>query len=168
MTAQETPTEMRSDILSLSPSPMRRGSAVAMLGILGALLIRIAFATGELATSWMVMLLVMAIAVLWVAWRLWQATGVRLVLSEEALMEEGGRVLCRLDDIDKVERGTFAFKPSNGFLIRLKTSGGRVWAPGLWWRFGKRIGVGGVTAAGQGKAMADVIAARIGGQGRLD
>ncbi|WP_460274934.1 hypothetical protein [Celeribacter sp. ULVN23_4] len=139
-----------------------------MLGILGLLLIRIAFTAGELSTGWMAMLLVMAVAVLWIAWRLWQASGVRLVLSEEALMEEGGRVLCRLDDIDKVERGTFAFKPSNGFLIRLKTPGERVWAPGLWWRFGKRIGVGGVTPAGQGKAMADVIAARIGGQGRLD
>jgi hypothetical protein len=53
-------------------------------------------------------------------------------------------------------------------MIRLKTPASRVWAPGLWWRFGKRVGVGGVTPAGQGKAMADVIAARIGTGARID
>ncbi|WP_434288047.1 hypothetical protein [Celeribacter sp. SCSIO 80788] len=154
--------------LSLTPSPARRMSAVALLGVLGALLLRVAFGAEEMTAGWMALLVVMAAAVLWVAWRLWVATGVRLVLSEEDLREEGGRVLCRLDEIEKVERGTFAFKPSNGFLIRLKTPGSRVWAPGLWWRFGRRLGVGGVTPTGQGKAMADVIAARIGGMGRLD
>jgi hypothetical protein len=160
-------TAIQSDLF-LTPSPMRRGSAVALLGLLGALLLRVALGAEEMEGGWMVMLIAMAAAVLWVAWRLWQATGVRLVLTEEYLREEGGRVLCRLDEIEKVERGTFAFKPSNGFLIRLKTPGARVWAPGLWWRFGRRLGVGGVTPAGQGKAMADVIAARIGGAGRID
>ncbi|MEG3661045.1 hypothetical protein [Celeribacter halophilus] len=159
--------------LNVTPSPMRRVSAVAMLGVLGILLLRVALGPEALGAGWVAMLLVFAAAVFWVSWRLWEATACRLVLTEEELVEEGldgarGRVLCRLDDIAGVERGTFAFKPSNGFMIRLKTPASRVWAPGLWWRFGKRVGVGGVTPAGQGKAMADVIAARIGTGARID
>jgi len=159
--------------LNVTPSPMRRVSAVAMLGVLGILLLRVALGPEALGAGWVTMLLVFAAAGFWVSWRLWEATACRLVLTEEELVEEGldgvrGRVLCRLDDIAGVERGTFAFKPSNGFMIRLKTPASRVWAPGLWWRFGKRVGVGGVTPAGQGKAMADVIAARIGTGARID
>ncbi|WP_368487269.1 hypothetical protein [Celeribacter sp. HF31] len=166
-------TELKTTDLNVTPSPMRRVTAVGMLVVLGVLLLRVALGPEGLGAGWLVMLLAMAAGVFWVALRLWQATARRLVLTEEALVEEApdgtrGRVLCRLDEIARVERGTFAFKPSNGFVIRLNAPAARVWAPGLWWRFGKRIGVGGVTPAGQGKAMADVIAARIGGLGRID
>lgn len=166
-------TDLKTTDLNVTPSKMRRGAAVGMLVVLGVLLLRVALGPEGLGGGWMLMLLAMAAAVFWVAWRLWQATERRLVLTEEALVEEAPdgtreRELCRLDEIVRVERGTFAFKPSNGFVIRLKAPATRVWAPGLWWRFGKRIGVGGVTPAGQGKAMADVIAARIGGLGRID
>lgn len=136
-------------------------------------MLRIAMGPESLGAGWVAMLLVFSAAVFWVAWSLWRATAFRLVLTEEALIEEAldgtpGRVLCQLDDIAGVERGTFAFKPSNGFVVRLKTPAPRAWAPGLWWRFGKRVGVGGVTPSGQGKAMADVIAARIGSGCRID
>jgi hypothetical protein len=56
-----------------------------------------------------------------------------------------------------VERGAFAFKPSNGFLVRLDKPLGRGWAPGLWWRLGRLLGVGGVTSASQSKAMAEIL-----------
>ncbi|WP_370628845.1 hypothetical protein [Celeribacter sp. PS-C1] len=166
-------TDPKTTDLNVTPSPMRRITAVVMLVVLGVLLLRVALGPEGLGAGWLVMLLAMAAAVFFVSWRLWQATAMRLVLTEDALVEEDldgtrGRELCRLDDIVRVERGTFAFKPSNGFIIRLKSPAARVWAPGLWWRFGTRLGVGGVTPAGQGKAMADVIAARIGGMGRID
>lgn len=166
-------TDLKTTDLNVTPSMMRRVTAVGMLVVLGVLLLRVALGPEGLGGGWLAMLLVMAAGVLWVAFRLWQATALRLVLTEDALVEEAadgsrGRVLCRLDEIARVERGTFAFKPSNGFVIRLNAPATRVWAPGLWWRFGKRLGVGGVTPAGQGKAMADVIAARIGGLGRID
>jgi hypothetical protein len=41
-------------------------------------------------------------------------------------------VLARIDEIASLDRGTFAFKPSNGFLLRLSRKGTRVWRPGLW------------------------------------
>lgn len=153
--------------LYLTPTPTRRISAVAILTVLGAMLLWVATRPGGMGAGYMGMLIVFAAGTFWLAWRLWQATARRLVLTEEALMEDGGRVLCRIGDIAAVERGAFAFKPSNGFMIRLKAPANRVWAPGLWWRLGRRIGIGGVTPAGQGKAMADVLAARVAGAGRI-
>ena len=65
------------------------------------------------------------------------------------------------DDIARVERGAFALRPSNGFLLHLHAPGPRAWAPGLWWRLGRRLGVGGVTAAGQSKGMAEILTAML-------
>nr|WP_319246982.1 hypothetical protein [uncultured Celeribacter sp.] len=154
--------------LTLMASPVRRSSASAMLVLLGGLLIWVAVDAPEMALPWLALLLVLAVGSLGLAWHVWRASAHGLVLTEEALCDGSGRVVCRLEDIAAVERGTFAFKPSNGFLITLKTTHTRAWAPGVWWRLGRRVGVGGVTPASQGKAMADVIAARIAGQGRID
>ena len=97
-----------------------------------------------------------------------RATQYALILTDRALLEvdadgQPGRVLATLDGIAAVERGTFAMKPSNGFLLRLEQPAGRVWAPGLWWRMGRRIGVGGVLSAPQTKAMAQIIEFRLAG-----
>ena len=62
-----------------------------------------------------------------------------------------GPSLHNLKNIARVERGLFAFKPSNGFLILLNNPMSRAWHPGLWWRFGRRIGIGGVTPQAEGK-----------------
>jgi hypothetical protein len=52
-------------------------------------------------------------------------------------------------------------KPSNGFTVVMETKQPRAWAPGLWWRVGRRVGVGGVTGASQTKFMAEQIALRL-------
>ena len=69
--------------------------------------------------------------------------------------------MARLDDVQSVERGAFALKPSNGFTLVMKHKNQRAWAPGMWWRMGYRVGVGGVTAAGQSRFMAEQIALQI-------
>lgn len=81
-----------------------------------------------------------------------------LVLTGETLTDTRGRELCRVADVARVDRSVLALRPSNGFMIHLKSSAQRAWHPGLWWRFGRRVGVGGLTPAGQGRAMADLLA----------
>jgi len=90
--------------------------------------------------------------------RLWRATDRRIVLTRGGLFDSDGRCIARLADIAEVDRGVFAFKPSGGFVLRLTHAPGRDWAPGLWWRLGHRLGVGGVTGNMQGRAMAEMIA----------
>jgi hypothetical protein len=67
-----------------------------------------------------------------------------------------------------VDRGTFAFKPSNGFLLRTETRQPRLWQPGLYWRTGRRIGVGGITRAAESKALADLIAIKLAERAAVD
>lgn len=96
---------------------------------------------------------------LWMADRLRRAGQERIVLTNKALKTESGRVLTHVDNVRSVERGALAFKPPNGFLVRLNKPAGRGWVPGLWWQFGRVIGVGGVVPAGQSRAMAEALSA---------
>jgi len=79
--------------------------------------------------------------------------------------------LTTLDNIEKVERGIFAMKPSNGFAVKLHQAPGFAFCPGLYWQMGRTLGIGGVTPRGAAKAMADGLAMHLamtrGGDGRL-
>ena len=143
----------------LSAAPARRNAGVGMLALLGTMLGWTALAHPPSAPAWLAFLIAGSALSLYAAWAMWQATGATIVLTREAVFEEGGRLIARIEDIAEVDRGLFAFKPSNGFLLRLKTPSARAWAPGLWWRMGRRVGIGGVTPGGQGRAMADILSA---------
>ncbi|MDB4053267.1 hypothetical protein N9499_04925 [Octadecabacter sp.] len=139
---------------------MRRYFAYGAVFILGAMLIFLAFVQPP-AFGWQVFLIALGAGTLVVAERLRRATMLGLIMTETDLRDTKGQILTTLDNIKSVDRGAFAFKPSNGFVLRLHNSAPRVWAPGLWWRFSTRIGVGGVTPAGPAKYMAEQIALRV-------
>lgn len=148
---------MSSEVLAVvEPTPARRLIGVGMMGGLGVLLLYVAMNSGA-AIGALLFLVVVGCVSLWVSVRLWQATQDRIELTEEELRTGKGILIARVEDIASVDRGFFAFKPSNGFVLRLKTSGSRTWQPGLWWRIGRRVGVGGVTPGVQGKGMADML-----------
>ncbi len=151
-------------IATVAPSAGRRWIAVAMLIALGALLFWLAVSTPPANLFLLAFLILIGLGAFVMAEMIRRATETWIELTPEGLRDGTGRVICRMDDIAGVERGAFAFKPSNGFLVRTKTSGPKAWKPGLWWRLGRRIGVGGVTPAGQGKFMADMIALRLRGE----
>lgn len=137
-------------------SPSRRVFAYAVQAALGFLILYTTLVQPP-ALHWMIFMLVFGVAMLWQAERMRRATTRTIFLTEDALRDSTGQILARIDEIQSVERGTFAFKPSNGFTLVLDSKKPRAWAPGLWWRLGRRVGVGGVTNAGQSKFMAERI-----------
>lgn len=145
----------------VAPSPGRRFLAVSMLVVLGTTMVYMTFTAPPVSVFWRLFLLVIGVAALFLADMLRRSTLLKIELTDEVLRDTSGRELCRLDNISAVERGAFAFKPSHGFLIRTKSPLPKAWAPGLWWRFGRKIGVGGVTPSGQAKFMAELIALRL-------
>jgi len=106
-------------------------------------------------------LLAMGGLALWMADKMRRATAGAIELTATELRDSDGTVIARVEDIIGLDRGVFAFKPSNGFLLRTKpgTGGDRIWRPGLWWRIGRRIGVGGMTPGSQTKFMSEIISA---------
>lgn len=151
---------MAETIAELYASPGRRIFGVGVLSFLGLLLLRMGLMGGGPGLLDLVVL-GMGICAIAAAWVMYRATLRSVILTSEVLIDSEGVVLARLDDIASVDRGTFAFKPSNGFLIRTKGRGARLWQPGLYWRFGRRIGVGGITRAAEAKAMADLITIKL-------
>jgi len=143
----------------LRVSRPRNYFGVGVTVLLGVLLIWISIIAPPASLFWLFVLLVTGAASIWAGVRLAGVSGNGLKLTENAIVSLDGEVLCRLEDIRKVDRGFAAFKPAGGFLIRLHTKGARAWVPGLWWRLGKTVGVGGVIRAGEGRAMAELIIA---------
>lgn len=143
-------------LLQLEASPPRRYMGTIMLLGLGGLVIFLAFSVPfGLA---MIALLIIGLAALFAAQRLLSGTAQVLELTETELRVQGGPVLAEVSRIRNVERGAFAFKPSNGFLLTLDSPHPRRWVPGLYWCFGRKVGIGGVTGAPQTKAVAEAIA----------
>lgn len=154
------PTEDPDEVLaSIDPAPARRGLATGGVGVLGLILVYLAASHPPENPGWLLFMLALGVGSVFLSWRVWTVTGVSLDLTRSALQEAGGRVLFTLDEVKSVDRGFFAFKPASGFLVRLKEPSprGRVYAPGLWWRAGRTVMVGGVTSGPQGKTVADLI-----------
>lgn len=147
---------------TVQAAPARRWLGYGMLFVLGALVLYTTLVQPP-ALHWMIFMLVFGVAMLWLAERLRRATTMTVILDADGLRDSSGAVLARLDEIEAVSRGAFAAKPSNGFTLRLREKRGNRWAPGLWWRIGRRVGVGGVTSAGQTRFMAEQIAILIKG-----
>lgn len=150
---------MDDDILAtVRVSVLRRWLGVGVLLGFGGMVIYIALAVPP-ALHWQIFLLLIGAGSLWMAERMRRATALQLELTREELRCSDGTRIAAVGEIEAVERGTFAFKPSNGFLIRTRAGDARAWYPGLWWRLGRRVGVGGVTSAPQTKAMSEILAA---------
>lgn len=153
-------------IATLEPALPRRVFGAAVLYALGFLLLALAVFRPPSEPLGLAFLFLFGPAVLWLAHALWRATARRLVLTSEAVSEEGGRVLARIADIRAVDRGFFAFRPSNGFVLRLSAPADRFWAPGLWWRTRRMVGVGGVLRGAEARLMADAISAIVAARGQ--
>lgn len=145
-------------LVRLNPSAPRRLLGTAMLVVLGALLVWVAVSHPPGDLIWQAFLLLTGLGALWLAVRLWQSTAQGLELTAEVLRETGThRLLARVEDVTSVDRGPFAVKPTAGFAVHLRQPGPRVWMPGLWWRVGRRVGVGGVTHRHEARMMAEIL-----------
>lgn len=149
---------MNDDVLAIvEASAIRRWMGVLMLVALAGLVIFIALSAPP-EPFWQAFLIITGVAAFWMAEKMRIATRDRIELTAQEIRTSEGQVLARVADIDKVERGLFVFKPSNGFLVQLRRPHPRSWRPGLWWCSGRKIGIGGVTSARQTKAMSEILA----------
>lgn len=152
---KEDPNEILADI---PPRPARRYAAVGMTLVLGALVLWIALTMQQASLAHTIFLIALGAGCLWQGRAMWNASALTLQLTRTELREENGRVLCTIENVARVDRGAFAFKPASGFLVRLKEPvSPRVYAPGVWWRFGRTLAVGGVTGRQDGKNVADLM-----------
>ena len=162
LSAHAAGSPMSSETLAtVHASAPRRLFGVTLNIVLGLLLIYIALIKPPAHMGWQAFLVLLGVTVLWLGQKMWYATQRVIELTETELRDSSGEVIAYVDQIVSIDRGMLAFKPSNGFIFKVKTAQPRVWNPGLWWRFGRRVGVGGVTPGSSTKMMADIIAAKL-------
>lgn len=152
---------MDTPLATLRPSPLRLWFTAACLAAFAALLLWIAVVQPPASLGWRGFLLLAAILVGWSGLRLYRNADRALVLTEDALSDTRSGIVCRIADIERVNTGTFALKPARGFAINLVQPGERTWAPGLWWRIGRSVGVGGMTGTVDTRMMAARIEALV-------
>lgn len=145
---------------TITASVGRRFLGITSLALLGFFLIYVCFAQPPEALG-QVFLLATGVASLWIADKMRRSTSNVIELTETELRDSSGTVICLVEDIESVDRGFLSFKPSNGFLLRTKNPDTRAWRPGLWWRSGRRIGIGGMTPGHQTKFVSEILAVTI-------
>ncbi|MEP2890586.1 hypothetical protein [Tateyamaria sp.] len=157
MQNSDTDPDTETVLATITASPGRRILGIGSLWILSLMVIYVAFARPP-SFGWQVFLVALGAGSIWIAEQMRRSTSVTLELTRQELREKTGFVLARMDEVAGLDRGMFAFKPSNGFLLRLNNAKPRAWRPGLWWSLWSRVGVGGMTPAHEAKYMAEVIA----------
>ena len=145
-------------LMEIAAAPARRIAAVSAVYAAGGLLVWLGANAGSLGG---VVVIAIGVVGLVTGEALRRASRVPLCLTVDGLFDGRGTRLAAWEEIRTVERGSFALKPSNGFALDLHTPGGRAWLPGIWWRIGRRVGVGGVLPARPTRFMGEQIALRL-------
>lgn len=157
---QDQATDEPEILATARPSMGRRVIGLAALVGLGLMLLHAAV-TQPVDAGWQIALILVGLAFITVAEVMRRATSSWIELTTEALRDADGAVIIRLDDIARIDQGYFAIKPSNGFVLKAHHRQPRGWRLGLWWRVGRRIGVGGMTPARETKLIAEIITMRL-------
>ena len=148
-----------SDILAeLRPSKLRFGVTLVAIAAMGAVLAAMGLTNADVGLGLRTLAILGGIGLVFLAARVTAQGRSAVVLTRDGLFEITGRPICTVQDIANVDRGFTAIRPSTGFSVQLKTRHSAAWSPGLWWRFGKMVGVGGITPPTAGRFMADALA----------
>lgn len=153
-------------MLQVAPAPVRRTAVSGVMAFLGLWGLWLALSDGGAETGLRLLLAILGVAATLAAVTLLRATDVTLTLDDAGLTDSRGRVLARLDEVVAVERGALSLAPTGGFVLRLATAGPAHWVPGVWWRVGTRVGVGGTTPRLKTREMAQLIEAMLALRGR--
>lgn len=144
-------------IFQLHPSPVRRYLGVASLALVSAVALRLGLESEASDGGRMLLMLIGALG-FYANYRFWKSTHDGLELTPTELRETGGRRVMAVADIRAIERELFGvIRPTNGFVIAHHGRYPSGFKPGLWWRIGGRVGIGGLTPSGEGKAMAELL-----------
>lgn len=142
-------------LATLSPAPARRWLSSALVFALAVIFLVLATTSPVAGGVQRILMLAVGLLCLWIATLSYRGHGRSLVLTQSVLMDSEGAILAHVEEITSVDRGTFAFKPSNGFMLRLSSRAPRSWVPGLYWRIGDRLAIGGATQPAETRNMAD-------------
>ena len=82
---------------------------------------------------------------------------VGFLINEQGLFNLDKSPICKMHEIDRVDASPYTFKSANGFIIILKTKNSFESVPGLYWKVGKRISIGGLVSKNESKFLSGLL-----------
>lgn len=155
----DTPPEGASApvLLTLEMSQLRRFLVVLALMLVAAGLVNAGVMREGVDPVSRVVIAIVALVAVVTAWQVWTATAISIELTENGLRQSDGRQICSFDEVADISRGLAVTRPANGFALLLRERRPFAWVPGLWWRMGRKVGVGGMTSKMRTRMMAEAI-----------
>ena len=150
------------DSIEMKVSPFRRWFAAGTVALTGVIFLGMALQNPPNGALLQLMIWALAALLLASALKLWRDTEVGVRLVGTRLETCAGELIVAMEDVEAIERGHFAFRPSNGFSLSLKRKAALRWRMGLWWTAGKRAAFGGAASSVEAKRLAEAIEHRLG------
>ena len=146
------------ELITLKMSKLKRLSGALLIFVLGTTLLFSVYKKSNPGyTVYESLFLLVGLILIFVSWRIGRARLTGIKLTKSGIYDLNDVKLCAILDINYIDRRTFAIKPANGFIIHLKNSAKSFWIPGLCWRIGKRLAIGGMLSKQECKAFANLL-----------
>ena len=107
------------------------------------------------------LLLGLVLLALWFKRFLKRYSKVGFQINSTGLYDLETNLICKIDDIHKVDVSPYTFKSANGFIVFSKTKSKFRSVPGLYWRLGNRISIGGLISKNESKFLSTTLLALI-------
>ena len=94
---------------------------------------------------------------LWFTRFLKRYSKVGFLINQSGLFNLDGSIICEIGDIEIIDVSPYTFKSANGFIVILKTKNSFKLIPGLYWRLGKRLSIGGLVSKTESKFLSQAL-----------
>ena len=129
----------------------------AIFGLLLFLAYSIIKADPEISFTDFLMVPLMAIVALWFKRFLSRYSNVGFLLSRDGLCNLDKSLICKIEDIERIDVSPYTFKSANGFIVFSKTKSSFNSVPGLYWQLGNRISIGGLVSKNESKLLSGTL-----------
>ena len=82
---------------------------------------------------------------------------VGFLINQSGLFNLDGSIICEIGDIERIDVSPYTFKSANGFIVILKTKSSFKSIPGLYWRLGNRLSIGGLVSKNESKFLSQTL-----------
>ena len=149
--------ENHSDLTYELPSHRIKILGTIIFGLLLFLIYTVSSLDNEITLLDFLLIPLIILLALWFKSFLNRYSKMGFLINQEGLFNLDKSLICRIDEIDQIDTSPYTFKSANGFIVILKTKNSFKTVPGLYWRLGKRISIGGLIAKNESKFVSSTL-----------
>ena len=127
--------------------------AVTIFGLMLFLIYTLLKTSVESGKALLFLISIFLISTLWFKKFISQHPKVGFLLNQEGIFNLDNSIVCRIEDIETIDTSPYTFRSANGFIVFLRERSTFKIVPGLYWRLGNRISIGGLVSKAESKFL---------------